>query len=64
MPPKQAQPVEDYDACAAFVADHASGEINLFSQCGDNQKQNYAKRNNDILTVDRASAPAQHACLE
>ena len=29
MRPKQAQAVEDYDDCAAFVANHAGGEINL-----------------------------------
>ena len=29
MQPEQAQAVEDYDDCAAFVADHAGSEINF-----------------------------------
>jgi hypothetical protein len=63
MRPKQAQPVEDYDDCAAFVTNHASGEINFLCQRGDDQEQNDAERNNDVLTNDRASAPAEHDCF-
>ena len=37
--PEQAQTVEDYDDCAAFVADHAGSEINLFCQRGDDQEE-------------------------
>ena len=63
MRPKQAQPVEDYDDCAAFVTDHAGSEINPFCQRGNDQEQDYSKRKNDVLTNDRASAPAERECV-
>jgi len=63
MRPKQAQAVQYDDNCAAFVADDAGSEINFFCQGGNDQEQNYAKRNNDILTNDRASTPAKHERL-
>jgi hypothetical protein len=58
MPPKQAQAIEDYDDCAAFVTNHARGEINFLCQRGNDQEQNYTKRNNDVLANDRPRTPA------
>jgi hypothetical protein len=36
--PKQSQAVEDYDDCAAFMADHAGSEIDLFRKRGNDQE--------------------------
>ena len=36
--PKQTQAVEDYDNRAAFMADHAGSEIDLFGKRGNDQE--------------------------
>ena len=59
MRPKQAQAVEDDNNRAAFVADDAGGKIDLLCQRRNDQKKDYAKRNDNVLANDRARAPAQ-----
>jgi hypothetical protein len=62
MRPKQAQVVEDNNNRAAFVADHAGSKINFLCQRGNDQEQDYAKRNVHWLgaAIGEVSCPAKY----
>jgi hypothetical protein len=56
---QQPQAVQNHEHGAAFVTDDARGEIYFFQERGNDEEQNHAERDGDVLANHDPRAPAQ-----